>query len=482
MTLSEKEITELANRVNILLTTNYEDDARPEREEALHHLNTIIVNCPTNAYYFAKRAMVQYTLHNHRAALEDISTAIKLEPDRDRHYLDRAKYSGLIVWFVDRNYSGNIEEFPREVVVKLVADYRSALQKDPTVSESWMGLIACNLLLNQWDDAISLIGESNPFVTNSIDKVSRVWLLCLALLLAGDTVTADDYKPLSEPGDADGIFIERVMAHAITECRNPNVPEFCRQQIKTVNELLLDRILDLKRASRLCRVCGYTEKEIQILEMHLKENPDDYFAWFNKAEAVETLISSDARRMILGFDPLSPGGKNSISKDEMGDYLNKFMDLYRHDSRNKERLEIYSKVIELCPDFVSAKVKKAEILHDFGRYEETWAVIASMKIQDWMHGSFGPSDTALHTRSNYLEDLCSQYLEVGKDESALQILNADISNATPNEAHLLAGTWFQKARVCSSMGDRQNAILCLSKAFSLNQRDGIGLPPKMTDF
>ena len=61
----------------------------------------------------------------------------------------------------------------------------------------------------------------------------------------------------------------------------------------------------------------------------------------------------------------------------------------------------------------------------------------------------------------------TRYIMTEQTDSALQILDKDLACRTSDEFHLLAGTWHQKARVYSSINDRSNAILCLSKAFTL---------------
>ena len=144
-----------------------------------------------------------------------------------------------------------------------------------------------------------------------------------------------------------------------------------------------------------------------------------------------------------------------------------FEELMLCDPRNEERLRLLSRVIELNPEYNIAKRKMADLLYDYGRYGQAWNLVDSMRIDDWMYASEGPRDLALFSRGRILEKLCDGYIQDGQYNDALKILDNEITSKTPDEAHLLAGTWYQKARVCGAMGDRKNAIRCLQQAFTL---------------
>ena len=73
-------------------------------------------------------------------------------------------------------------------------DFKAALHSDPTLPDVWLGVIACALLLGDWDEAISLCGESRPFITDPTDQANRAWYLCIALTFAGDIVSEEEKK------------------------------------------------------------------------------------------------------------------------------------------------------------------------------------------------------------------------------------------------------------------------------------------------
>ena len=468
MTLSEKEILQLAEHVTKLLYTEPGADAEPNLEEALHDLNIIIENSNPNAFFYSERAKVHSRLHRLSFAINDISKAIELEPGRVAHYLYRALFSGMEVWNFSKDLNGTVISPPKETVNNQIIDFQSVLQKDPTLSEGWIGLMACNILQNQWDNTISLAGESNQFVTEPVDKAARTWLLYLAALFIGDEITADDLKQIFDVDYIDGYFIERIMLHVVTLCCDLKIPTTYVEHITAVNYLVLDRMSDRKRAIRLCRTCGYLEKEMELLDQYLNQNPEDCDSWFDKEKALAEIIGRDAVIKIWGMnDSRVMGCRINWQMMNEKEKYSKFRDLCLHDYRNEERLRLLSKVIELNPEYNIAKTKMADLLFDYGRYEQAWAVADSMEVFEWIKASEGPRDLALFIRERILEALCNMYIKEGQLNNALKILNKEITDKTPQEAHMLAGTWFQKARVCSAMEDRSNALLCLQKVFTL---------------
>ena len=468
MTLTQSEIDDLIKRVKELLAIDSASVRIPDLEEALRYMNIVIEKSTPNALYYSERAIVLARLHRSSLAVDDISRAIDLEPDRVSHYLYRALYSGMEVWNCSKDLNGEVSSPPQEKVKNLIIDFQSVLQKDPTLSEGWIGLIACNILLNLWDNAISFAGESGPFVTELVDVAVRAWMLYLAVIFVGDAVSEVDLSPVLAVSGLDDYFLERIMIHAVTLCCDSKISLASVEHIKTANYLILDRMKDRKRATRLCRNCGYIDKEIELLDRHLNQNPEDYDAWFDKEKALVEIIGRDAINKVWGMnDTRSMSCIISWQMMEDTENYTKFKELMLCDPRNEERLRFLSRVIELNPEYNIAKRKMADLLYDYGRYGQAWNLVDSMRIDDWMYASEGPRDLALFSRGRILEKLCDGYIQDGQYNDALKILDNEITSKTPDEAHLLAGTWYQKARVCGAMGDRMNAIRCLQKAFTL---------------
>ncbi|MHB0977721.1 MAG: hypothetical protein ACYC1U_11150 [Candidatus Aquicultorales bacterium] len=393
-----------------------------------------------------------------------MTKAIELEPDRPQHYLDRVFFrSKSILYVSDSELKGTSQAnwaVTHEVIEPILADYKSALQKDPTIAKSWMGLILCNVLLNEWDEAISLCGQAKPFVTDPADKAVISWLLCLALILAGDSVTDEDSKPLFEARDVDWMYIERVVAHTLMSCSDPKMPEARKEQISMLNEVFLENMGAIERSLDICRMCGYPiEKELHILEVRLLRNPEDYIAWEAKVDAIDRMIARDTGRetRVAGLS-------------EPGDF-HEFVKLHHLDSLCEKMIQAYSKTAELAPEqsftAIEAKVQLASLLYRLGLLEETWAVAASLRLSDWSCWDIDTIDS-LVVRGLYLNALCDRLIESQRSDEALDLINRDIATAEPDEAQLLADTWYIKARLEVRIGDRKSAIASLLKAIQTN--------------
>ncbi|MHB0977722.1 MAG: hypothetical protein ACYC1U_11155, partial [Candidatus Aquicultorales bacterium] len=341
--LSDKDLTKLADKVKKLRAAVM-DYTKPQLEDALSGLNAIIARSPS-AHYYHDRALVHFALRNHCEALGDLAKAIELEPDRPIHYLARAYIKtgealSKLREKSDWTWSFSMDDpapVARDQVELILADYKSICRKDPTIAENWKGMIACNILLNEWDEVISLCGQSKSFITYPDDKAVISWLLCLALVLAGDAVSEEDVRPLTEVDSVDYVYIELVMAHMAQWCDDSRKPERYRERVVALNELVLDRIVDTERCLNICRKCQYKKKVIDILDLRLEQKPGDYDAWYDRAEALQDLIEDDVTRE-MQWPP---------RKEAYGD--SRFMELCKLDSRNEGIIHSYSKAAELAP-------------------------------------------------------------------------------------------------------------------------------------
>ena len=251
---------------------------------ALCYFDTIVKYSPATAYFLSKRANCRFGSGDKEGAIEDCTRAIELDPQQPDYYKYRAIYRYTLF---------PPDENPIELVEELLSDYKFALQKDPSAANVWMFLMCLNMLLNNWDEVISLSGQSQPFVIDTNDKAIKSWMLCLALILAGDTVIEEDKQQLRKADQVHGFFIERVFNHLQNYCQSNDVPEHTQKEIIEVDELLLDRMSDLNLSSKLYISLELWEKALKIIELYLEQNPADDKAWDRKCEILLKLDRFD---------------------------------------------------------------------------------------------------------------------------------------------------------------------------------------------
>ncbi|MHB0977604.1 MAG: tetratricopeptide repeat protein [Candidatus Aquicultorales bacterium] len=334
MALSDQEIKRLAEKVNCFLDLPHTIDDLPILQETLNHLDKIIKASPS-AYYFKQRADTKYQLcymssgHLPLAndALRDIDRAIELDPDQALHYRMRA-----YMRFDLMRYLTSDPEQCKEHMTKARSDLMKALSLDPTLSQIWLDTIAYNILADEWDEAISVYGQSEPYIKSPSDKALRAWMGCLALTLAGDVVAEEDKQPLIEAGTStDRTFIERIAGHVVP--LRDNLSEKQIHEVDLLNELLADRLEDPMRRGFVYGELRLHDKAVSTYNEILKKNPMSSSTWSNKGFMLQ----------------------------ELGDY--------------QEALRAYSKAIEITPDYFQALLNKSKLLMDLQRHEEALSVL-----------------------------------------------------------------------------------------------------------
>ena len=238
--LSDDEIQKLTVKANTLL-----ENARIK--EALCYFDTIVKYSPETAYLFSRRGYCRLKISDFSGAIEDYTQAINLDPHRPELYITRANC---------KLASSRFEMVKGELTAASLADYESAIQKDPTIADVWIGVICLHFLLNDWDQVISLCGQSQPFVTDCEDKALRAWVLCLAVLLAGDSIAEEDSRPLLESKSIDSLFIEFIIEHLVESSRGGLISERNHKEILEITKLFLARMSDQILSSKFAQILG----------------------------------------------------------------------------------------------------------------------------------------------------------------------------------------------------------------------------------
>ncbi len=432
MALSDAEIKRLAEKAE-----SYRDSAFQERtglkqlQKALQCYDQIIESLPDHPYYFYKRASVKYQLWGIAKdkpyledAIHDLDEAIKLDPDNGSYYRARGLYR--LEDLADRK--GSIE---LEKAMQIRDDFRACVSRDPSQSEIWLHQLAFSVILQDWDDAISLYGQCRAYMESQEDTLLRSYFGCLALAFAGDPIEQEDIAPLQAPRpQTDSRLLEpvsRFVGRFVLEYNDRQR----KQNINEINQLLLSHIESQFSQGLLFQgFCDY-EKALKAYEKELDITPNHVAAWTNKGLVCgelglsEKAIESYNKAIELQPENVTPVVNKvlllvKLDLDvEAQKVLDEALKSHPNDSRllevkalltskesknikfgdlktfkkawclldmadeaeksgnYKEALEIYDKAIELQPDLAPAWRRKARCLLDMadeaeesGKYQE----------------------------------------------------------------------------------------------------------------
>jgi len=129
---------------------------------------------------------------NFDGAITDFSAAIECSPDDADLYWERGasrthQLSG----------ASGIDALTRSSLLKeVLADYQASVERDPANADAWLGIVETELLLHDWDAAISHYAQCRPHIDIEQHRVVRAWLGCLALCMAGDEIDEEDEAAL----------------------------------------------------------------------------------------------------------------------------------------------------------------------------------------------------------------------------------------------------------------------------------------------
>lgn len=372
MALSDQEIKALLEKAK-----SYEDSADEAGakgsgslqyfEQALSCYNKIIESIPNNHYYYERRSNVKYVLAGKssltsssggsylESAIDDISKAIELEPDRGKHYRLRGYYC-----FAKLSNQRIVDE---QLSKRSIEDYQTCISKDPTQPRVWLNLLGLNLSLRNYDEAISVYGQCKSYISDKEDQLIRAWLGCIVFIMAGDSVEEEDIKPLYNQE----IRLNRVTLIGFTiptlkRLLEKERNEECRKKVNELNELLFSHIDDWLRRGFLLRELGCYEEALKAYDKAIELNPNNALAWNNKAGVLSVLNRHE--EAIKVYDKAiesKPDDANLWSSK--GHCLGELW-------RLKEAIEACDKAIELDSNHAMAYINKSHRLGQLGCHEE----------------------------------------------------------------------------------------------------------------
>jgi len=162
--------------------------------EALCEYDQIISAAGPNPFFYQRRAHISSRLNNWENAIADLERSIELCPD------DAGNYLGLGVYMTLKLFTSGVDRLAHhnDLLLDVIHLYKECLKRDPTNESSWLNTIETYLFMRRWDDALSVYGECRPYINDTEHRLTRSWLGCLALALAGDEILPEDSAPLHE--------------------------------------------------------------------------------------------------------------------------------------------------------------------------------------------------------------------------------------------------------------------------------------------
>lgn len=186
-TLSNQEIKYLTEKAESCI------DAHDLRQ-ALKIYNQLVEGASPHPHFYKRRAWINRMVGQFDAAISDMNEAIELNPDDSVSYWERgACYAHKLSQITT---IGKDEK--KTLLNKILQDYKSSVQRNPSSSEGWLAILETDMLLQNWDDAISNYGACKPYIDSREYHLVRSWLGCLSLIFAGDPLEEEDRKPLDD--------------------------------------------------------------------------------------------------------------------------------------------------------------------------------------------------------------------------------------------------------------------------------------------
>ena len=163
-------------------------------QQALKCYDQLIEISVSYPHFFKRRAWLHRMLGAFDAAISDMNKAIELNPDDSTSYWERgACYAHRLSQITD---IGKDEK--KSLLKKILQDYKGSVQRNPSSSAGWLAIIETEMLLHNWDDAISNYGACKPYIDSREYHLVRAWLGCLSLIFADDPIEEEDKKPLDD--------------------------------------------------------------------------------------------------------------------------------------------------------------------------------------------------------------------------------------------------------------------------------------------
>lgn len=484
MSLSEVEINTLVNNVETLFHYENQKETIQElivrRKEILRNLDIIIANSNPIAYYFALRYLVKRLLKDD-SALEDISKAIELDPDRPQYYVERGlsildeEANRKEISLADINNQKVLQkakETYNKGIIKAQKDFTNALHRDPTLSNVWLGVIACALLRDDWDSAISLCGESEPFISDQAEKSDRAWYLCLALTFAGDIVSIEEKSAIEGPRTTNNFFESMissvpplggmVFSHLVANVFSMNEESIQeKEKIIEILSILLQPAVNV----------------IEKQELFIDDTQNIWIVLDTKAGLLKDLgrYEEELEARLLIRKLIAPPDK----------WIN-LSDCYRNLLRFPEALEAAEKALDFSQTFSQAWLAKGRCYEDMAHYQQAlnaYSKAAKPNLRDnysidlpgknmWAPSALFQKTSLLIKLNRFHDavDVLDHLYSLAPNRVEIAQINEIIIKVSAKDKRILSEVLFQKARLLSFKGDNENANICISKAIEINPK------------
>lgn len=185
--LSNQEIKYLTEKAESCIDSH-------DLRQALKYYNQLVEGASPHPHFYKRRAWVNRMVGQFDAAIIDMNKAIELNPDDSVSYWERgACYAHKLSQIT------NISRDEKKALLnKILQDYKGSVQRNPSSSEGWLAILETDMLLHNWDDAISNYGACKPYIDSKEYHLVRAWLGCLSLIFEGDPLEEEDRKPLDD--------------------------------------------------------------------------------------------------------------------------------------------------------------------------------------------------------------------------------------------------------------------------------------------
>lgn len=162
--------------------------------QSLRYLQPLASWRSPEPFIFEVRANAYAGLRDWDRAINNIQQVIRLNPDHADGYLCIGIY--LTMKLSDARPDRFIDHLA--LIEEVLVNYSACLERDPSNRTAWLNAAETWLFIRCWDNALSYSAQCQPYIRDTASKLTREWIACLALALAGDPITEDDRQLISD--------------------------------------------------------------------------------------------------------------------------------------------------------------------------------------------------------------------------------------------------------------------------------------------
>ncbi len=270
-------------------------------------------------------------------------------------------------------------------------------------------MLALNVIRGDWDEAISVYGQCNPYIHDKEHLLMKSFFGCLAFAFAGDPIEKEDMEPLHDEA------IQFEWASVI-------MPGLC-----SIGRLFQTEQNQTRKER--------AEEIIVLFISHIDP-------WLAKGWMFLTLLGN-MEEALKAYEKEIELNNTSVAWNNKGA-------IYERLQRYEEALDAYEKVLEIEPDNVQWWINKADLLDELGRYSEMVAFL----------------DEALRKHPEFASlwvDKSYALIQLGEHKKALEACEKALE-IEPGHAF----AWNNKGVIFKNLNELQEALNCYEKAVELD--------------